>query len=41
MTLARGLLRLLSAGFADELAGLPAVLELLPARLKAVSEPVV
>ena len=39
--LARGLLKFLSAGFANKLAGLPAVLKLLPARLKALGRPVV
>lgn len=41
VTLARGLLRFLTAGFSNKLAGLPAALKLLPARIKAISRPVV
>jgi len=41
VTLARGLLRFLTAGFSNKLAGLPAALKLLPARIKAISGPVV
>ena len=40
VTLARGLLRFLTAGFSNKLAGLPAALKLLPARLKALGRPV-
>jgi acyl-CoA reductase-like NAD-dependent aldehyde dehydrogenase len=41
VTLARGLLRFLTAGLSNKLAGLPAALKLLPARIKAISRPVV
>lgn len=41
VTLARGLLKFLTAGFSNKLAGLPAALKLLPARIKAISRPVV
>ncbi|MDB4932360.1 MAG: Aldehyde dehydrogenase [Myxococcaceae bacterium] len=40
VTLARGLLRFLTAGLANKWAGLPAALKLLPARIKAISGPV-
>lgn len=40
VTLARGLLRFLSAGLSNKLAGLPAALKLMPARIKAISRPV-